>query len=48
VQDWLTQDRSGSDGRGNAVRLGELLILAGIISELDLLSTVESSLTQKL
>jgi signal transduction histidine kinase len=48
VQDWLTQDRSGSDGRGNAVRLGELLILAGIISELDLLSTVESSLTQKI
>jgi signal transduction histidine kinase len=48
VQDWLTQDRSASDGRGNAVRLGELLILAGIISELDLLSTVESSLTQKI
>ena len=48
VQDWLKQDRSASDGRGNAVRLGELLILAGIISELDLLSAVESSLTQKI
>jgi signal transduction histidine kinase len=47
VQDWLKQDRAASDGRGNAVRLGELLILAGIISELDLLSAVESSLTQK-
>ena len=48
VQDWLQQDRAASDGRGNAVRLGELLILAGIISELDLLSAVESSLTQKI
>jgi signal transduction histidine kinase len=48
VQDWLKQDRAASNGRGNAVRLGELLILAGIISELDLLSAVESSLTQKI
>ena len=48
VQDWLRQDRSASNGRGNAVRLGELLILAGIISELDLLSAVEASLNQKI
>ena len=49
VHEWLQQDGrlQGSSGNTNTVRLGELLILAGIISEIDLVSVVESSLTRK-
>ena len=46
VHDWLQED-GAFKGKDTAIRLGELLILAGIISELDLLSAVETSLTQK-
>jgi signal transduction histidine kinase len=46
VHDWLQED-GAFKGKGTAIRLGELLILAGIVSEIDLLSAVETSLTQK-
>jgi signal transduction histidine kinase len=46
VHDWLKED-GAFKGKGTAIRLGELLILAGIVSEIDLLSAVETSLTQK-
>ncbi|HEY9685128.1 MAG TPA: hypothetical protein V6C86_26375 [Oculatellaceae cyanobacterium] len=47
VHEWLQQDGRLKGAKENTVRLGELLILAGIISEIDLLSAVESSLTRK-
>jgi signal transduction histidine kinase len=47
IQGWLSHHRELLETRGTTIRLGELLSISGIVGELDLLSAVELSWSQK-
>lgn len=47
IQGWMERDGYLGAHKKNTVRLGELIILAGIVSELDLLSAIEAGLSLK-
>ncbi len=47
IQGWLEHGGILPDGEPKVIRLGELLSLAGIVSELDLLSSVERGLLEE-
>jgi signal transduction histidine kinase len=47
IQGWLEHGGILTDGEPKVIRLGELLSLAGIVSELDLLSSVERGLLEE-